>query len=76
MTERVGDWVALVDACYPEGDAEGWDAVGLHVGAPEDAVDGVLVTLDVTPAVVVEAVAASATSWSRTTRCSSARWRG
>ena len=58
MTDRLADWVALVDACYPQADAEGWDAVGLHVGAPEDAVGAVLVSLDVTPGVVAEAAEA------------------
>ena len=58
MTDRLADWVALVDACYPQADAEGWDAVGLHVGASEDAVGAVLVSLDVTPGVVAEAAEA------------------
>ncbi|MGH3665428.1 MAG: Nif3-like dinuclear metal center hexameric protein [Egibacteraceae bacterium] len=56
MTDRLGDWVALVDACYPESDAEGWDATGLQVGDPTDPVDQVLVCLDVTPATLGEAV--------------------
>lgn len=53
--DRVADWVALVDECYPETDAEGWDAVGLHVGGPDDPVSAVLVCLDVTDATLDEA---------------------
>lgn len=53
--DRLSDWVDLVDRCYPERDAQGWDAVGLHVGDPADAVHGVLITLDVTDAVLDEA---------------------
>jgi dinuclear metal center YbgI/SA1388 family protein len=55
MTDRVADWVALVDGRFPERDAAVWDAVGLHVGDPEDPVDAVLVCLDVTDAVLAEA---------------------
>jgi dinuclear metal center YbgI/SA1388 family protein len=53
--DRLADWVALVDRSYPERDAEGWDAVGLHVGHPDDAVTRVLVALDVTHATLDEA---------------------
>lgn len=53
--DRVADWVALVDARYPERDAQGWDATGLQVGRPDDPVRRVLVTLDVTDAVLDEA---------------------
>jgi len=58
--DRVRDWAALVDACYPEGDAAEWDAVGLHVGGPDDAVTAVLVCLDVTASTLEEAAAAGA----------------
>jgi dinuclear metal center YbgI/SA1388 family protein len=51
----VRDWVALVDDCYPESDAAGWDAVGLQVGSPEDRVQAVLLCLDVTGATLDEA---------------------
>jgi dinuclear metal center YbgI/SA1388 family protein len=55
MADRVADWVALVDACYPMSDAASWDAVGLQVGAPDDLVTRVLVSLDVTEQVLDEA---------------------
>lgn len=53
--DTVGDWLGLVHAHWPPADAASWDAVGLHVGDPDDAVARVLVVLDVTPAVVAEA---------------------
>ncbi|MGI9018957.1 MAG: Nif3-like dinuclear metal center hexameric protein [Euzebya sp.] len=41
---------------YPHRDAEGFDQVGLHIGDPDhDRVSGVLVSLDVTQAVLDEA---------------------
>ena len=55
MTDTVGQWLGLVDALYPEASAESWDSVGLQVGAPDWPVARVLVTLDVTGAVVEEA---------------------
>lgn len=55
MTDTVGDWLALVDAHYPMAGAASWDRVGLQVGAPDWPVERVLVTLDVTRAVVREA---------------------
>ena len=59
--DRLRDWTALVDDLYPPADAEGWDAVGLHVGdAERDTVGGVLVTLDVTTRVIDEARAMDA----------------
>src|SRR5688500_13797561 len=60
MADRLADWVALVDALYPETDAESWDATGLQVGDPDDEVTGVLVALDVTEATISEARAAGA----------------
>jgi dinuclear metal center YbgI/SA1388 family protein len=59
-SDRLRDWVALVDARYPMRDAEGWDAVGLHVGDPDDPVTRVLVVLDVTDATLDEAEAVGA----------------
>jgi len=53
--DRVGQWVALVDARYPERDAQVWDATGLQVGDPDDPVSAVLVCLDVTPETLAEA---------------------
>lgn len=54
-TDRLAQWLALVDACYRPEHAASWDAVGLQVGDADDAVAAVLVSLDVTPAVVDEA---------------------
>lgn len=54
--DTVASWLAAVEAAYPPGDAADWDEVGLHVGAPEDEVTGVVVALDVTEAVIDEAV--------------------
>ncbi|MPZ86727.1 MAG: Nif3-like dinuclear metal center hexameric protein [Nitriliruptorales bacterium] len=53
--DRLADWIALVDARYPERDAAAWDHVGLQVGDPRDAVTAVLVCLDVTEATLEEA---------------------
>jgi dinuclear metal center YbgI/SA1388 family protein len=54
--DRVGDWLDLVHAQYPPADAAEWDEVGLHVGAPDDPVTAVLLSLDVTSEVIDEAV--------------------
>lgn len=54
-TDRVADWVALVDDRYPERDASSWDVTGLQVGDPADPVHGVLVCLDATRAAIDEA---------------------
>lgn len=45
----------LVDSCYAQDHAASWDSVGLQVGDPDDRVTTVLVTLDVTAAVLDEA---------------------
>ena len=55
MADQVGDWMGVLDACYPPSDAEDWDNVGLQVGDPADAVEAVLVCLDVTEATIAEA---------------------
>lgn len=60
MTDTVGDWVALVDARYPERDAQSWDRTGLQVGDPAAGVHALLVTLDVTDAVLDEAATSGA----------------
>jgi dinuclear metal center YbgI/SA1388 family protein len=57
MADTIADWVRLVDACFPERQAAGWDVTGLQVGDPRATVTGVLVALDVTTAVLEEAVA-------------------
>ncbi len=55
MAETVRDWLDLVEAHTPPDHAASWDNVGLQVGDPAWPVDRVLVTLDVTSAVVLEA---------------------
>ena len=54
-TQTVGDWLALVHDRYPPAHAASWDHVGLQVGDPAWPVSRVLVSLDVTGAVVDEA---------------------
>jgi dinuclear metal center YbgI/SA1388 family protein len=61
VTENVGDWLALVHGRYPPADAASWDHVGLQVGDPAWPVARVLVSLDVTGAVVDEAAERSGT---------------
>ncbi|MPZ74600.1 MAG: Nif3-like dinuclear metal center hexameric protein [Nitriliruptorales bacterium] len=56
MADRVGDWVSLLEELFPAADAESWDSVGLQVGEPDAAVEGVLLCLDVTRATLREAV--------------------
>ena len=60
MTDRLADWVALVDSLYPQSDAASWDATGLQVGAADDPINNVLVALDVTEATIAEAHAVGA----------------
>jgi dinuclear metal center YbgI/SA1388 family protein len=55
VSDRVGDWMALVHDRYPPAHAASWDHVGLQVGDPAWPVERVLVTLDVTADVVAEA---------------------
>lgn len=55
MTDRVEDWVGVVDASYPVADAASWDSVGLQVGDPAETVEAALVCLDVTEATLTEA---------------------
>jgi dinuclear metal center YbgI/SA1388 family protein len=61
VADRVSDWIALVHDRYPPSHAASWDNVGLQVGDPAWPVERVLVTLDVTTAVVEEAAAGPAT---------------
>ena len=56
----VGDVARHVLEAFPEQWAEGWDNVGLVLGDASQAVRGVLVTLDPTPAVIRRA---AATRW-------------
>lgn len=57
--ETVLDWIALLDHLYPPAQAQDWDSPGLQVGDPTQAVTGVLVTLDVTEDVILEAAEAN-----------------
>ncbi|TFV66107.1 UNVERIFIED_ORG: Nif3-like dinuclear metal center hexameric protein [Bacillus sp. AZ43] len=52
--------LAALDARYDPALAEGWDAVGLVCGDPDEPVDRVLFAVDPTAAVVEEVVAAGA----------------
>lgn len=53
--DTVGDWLGLVHDRYPPSDAYDWDNVGLQVGDRSWPVERVLVSLDVTGAVLDEA---------------------
>ncbi len=52
----VADWLRLVHEHYPPAHARSWDNVGLQVGDPSWPVRRVLVSLDVTSAVLDEAL--------------------
>ena len=54
--DTVRDWLTLVHDRYPPAEAASWDHVGLQVGDPDWPVERVLVTLDVTGAVLDEAL--------------------
>ncbi|MGP1309878.1 MAG: Nif3-like dinuclear metal center hexameric protein [Phycisphaerales bacterium] len=57
----VADLIAAIDALAPPALAEPWDNVGLLVGDPERDLEGpALLTIDLTPAVLAEALAMSA----------------
>jgi dinuclear metal center YbgI/SA1388 family protein len=56
----VGDWVAALDELYPQAWAQPWDSVGLVVGDPAAEADQARFVIDVTEAVVDDAVAAGA----------------
>lgn len=53
---RVRDIAATIESVAPLSLQESWDNSGLQVGDPDAEVSGVLVCLDVTPAVIDEAV--------------------
>jgi len=53
---RLADVVELLDEQYPPATAESWDAVGLTLGDPDQAVHRVLLAVDPVRAVVDEAV--------------------
>ncbi|MEX0953520.1 MAG: Nif3-like dinuclear metal center hexameric protein [Nitriliruptoraceae bacterium] len=54
-SNTVGAWIDVLHARYPPSRAEPWDNVGLQVGDPDWPVERVLVSLDVTAAVLDEA---------------------
>jgi len=56
MTARLADVIAALEAAYPPGLAQDWDAVGLVCGDPDDDVGSVLVAVDPVPATVDEAL--------------------
>ena len=61
MSDTVRDWLGTLHELYPPAQAASWDNPGLQVGDPADEVTRVLLTLDVTAAVVAEAAAEPAT---------------
>ncbi|WP_232547546.1 Nif3-like dinuclear metal center hexameric protein [Propioniciclava soli] len=56
MSATVAEIAGWLDGRYPPGLAEDWDQVGLSVGEPDAAVSTVLLSVDVTDAVVAEAM--------------------
>ncbi|MEM1027819.1 MAG: Nif3-like dinuclear metal center hexameric protein, partial [Planctomycetota bacterium] len=56
MTMKLHDVLAGLREVAPEALAEPWDKVGLHLGDPEQAVSRGLLCIDLTEAVVAEAV--------------------
>ena len=57
---RLSDVVLALQARYPESSAAEWDSVGLVVGSPDAIVTRVLFTVDVTDAVIDQAIAEQA----------------
>jgi dinuclear metal center YbgI/SA1388 family protein len=57
MGATVATAVAALEAAYPPGLAQDWDAVGLVCGDPGEPVGRVVIAVDPTPAVVEEALA-------------------
>ena len=56
MEYTAGNVYKAIDMLAPFGGCMAWDNVGLLVGEPDSAVTGILVTLDVTPAAVAQAL--------------------
>ncbi|HSE08275.1 MAG TPA: Nif3-like dinuclear metal center hexameric protein [Nocardioidaceae bacterium] len=56
MSVQLRDVTALMDTWYPPATADGWDAVGLVCGDPEQPVRRIMLAVDPAPAVVEEAV--------------------
>ncbi|KQU57265.1 Nif3-like dinuclear metal center hexameric protein [Rhodococcus sp. Leaf278] len=57
MAVTLAEVIEVLDTAYPPHLAESWDSVGLVCGDPKAAVQQVLYTVDVTEAVVDEAIA-------------------
>ncbi|MGE5550781.1 MAG: Nif3-like dinuclear metal center hexameric protein [Bacteroidota bacterium] len=53
---KLREFTAFLDEAFPPRWAESWDNTGLTVGDPDASITRVLLSLDVTPAVVEEAV--------------------
>jgi dinuclear metal center YbgI/SA1388 family protein len=53
---RIKEWIELFEKEFPTSLAESWDNVGLQVGSIESEIKGILLTLDVTPRVIDEAI--------------------
>lgn len=60
MSTTVGDVVRIVEAHYPPRSAESWDKVGLVCGDADWPVSRVLLTVDITPEVVAQAIESGA----------------
>jgi dinuclear metal center YbgI/SA1388 family protein len=56
MTARLADVISALEAAYPPGLAQAWDAVGLVCGDPADKVETVLVAVDPVAETVDEAL--------------------
>ncbi|WP_371174247.1 Nif3-like dinuclear metal center hexameric protein [Buchananella felis] len=56
MTLRVADVIDILEAAYPPALAQGWDVNGLSVGDPGAEVTRIHLSVDITPAVVAEAL--------------------
>lgn len=56
MKQAVGDLISMMDTIAPERWAEDWDNVGLQVGEAGTPVDKVLLALEITDAVLSEAI--------------------
>jgi dinuclear metal center YbgI/SA1388 family protein len=54
VTAQLSDVIDVLDAAYPQGLAQDWDAVGLVCGDPGEKVDSVTIAVDATAAVVDE----------------------
>lgn len=53
---RLGEVIDVLDTAYPPALAQGWDAVGLVCGDPDESVESVLFAVDAVPETVEEAV--------------------